>query len=63
MESNTDRFDYQLAYQFNGFDITNSPDSESDNYIELGDLINNKTDSLETVSILNVEENKVIQQT
>ena len=57
-KSNTDRFDYQLAYQFNGFDITNSLDSESDNYIELGDLISNKTDSLETVNILNVEENK-----
>ena len=57
-KSNTEKINYQLAYQFNGFDITNSLDSESDNYIELGDLISNKTDSLETVNIVNVEENK-----
>ncbi len=57
-ETNTKKLNYQLAYQFDGFDITNSLDSESDNYVSFGDLISDKIDSIETDNILNVQENQ-----
>ncbi len=57
-ETNTKKLNYQLAYQYDGFDITNSLDSESDNYVSFGDLISDKIDSIETDNILNVQENQ-----
>lgn len=49
---NTKNIEYDLSYNFDGFDISNSIDSIDENYIGFNDLINNTFDSLETSNSL-----------
>ena len=49
---NTKNIEYDLSYNFEGLDISNSIDSIDENYIGFNDLINNTLDSLETSNYL-----------
>ena len=51
---NSKKIEYDLSYNFEGFDISNSIDSIDKNYIGFNDLINNTFDSLETSNSLKI---------
>lgn len=49
---NSRNLSYELGYNFNGFDISNSINKDDDNFIDFNDLINNKIDSIEITNSL-----------
>ena len=59
---NSKSINYNLSYQFNGFDLTNHIDSISEGYDFYENFIQNELDSLELENSLSIEDQENIRQ-